>query len=206
MIKHLILDIGNVICAWDPDGLVGMTFSDPADQQEALRVVVNNPDWSALDKGDMSVDEAIWRAQSRTHLAAADIESVYDNFCQSLTALPESMAAMKRAHEHDVPMYILSNMQAHAWEYLQNTFECFSWCTDVVISCEARLIKPDAAIYAHVCNKFSISPESCVFVDDMKENVEAAIAYGMHSVQLTDKHQGGAVIDALADQIVSARL
>lgn len=205
MPSNLILDIGNVICNWNPDGLVGLSFDNPADQQEALRVTVNTPDWLALDRGDMSLDEAIWRAQARTHLEAADIASVYDNLCASLTALPESMAAMARARDKQVPMYILSNMHTHAWEYLQKTFECFGWCTGVVVSCEARLIKPDTAIYQHVCDKFAVTPESCVFVDDMKENIDAAIAFGMGGVQLLDKYKGGEVIDQLVDQIVGER-
>lgn len=205
MYSNLILDIGNVICNWNPDGLVGLTFDNPADQQEALRVTVNTPDWLALDRGDMTVDEAIWRAQARTHLNDSDIASVYDNLCRSLKALPGSMQAMTRARDLGVPMYILSNMQAHAWEYLEKTYDCFGLCSGFVISCEARLIKPDPAIYQHVCDKFSVNPQSCVFVDDMKENIDAAISFGMHGVQLTDKHNGGSVIDGLVDQIVAAR-
>ncbi len=205
MLSNLILDIGNVICNWNPDGLVALTFDDPADREEALRVTVNTPDWLALDRGDMSLDEAIWRAQARTKLAEADIASVYDNLCTSLTALPSTMEAMARARDKDVPMYILSNMQAHAWEHLEKTYECFGWCTGVVISCEAHLIKPDPAIYKHVCEKFDVTPESCVFVDDMKENIDAAIAYGMEGVQLTDKFGGGVVLDGLVDRIVEGR-
>lgn len=205
MPSNLILDIGNVICNWNPDGLVGLTFDDPAEQQEALRATVNTPDWLALDRGDMTLDEAIWRAQARTQLDDQDIASVYDNLCVSLTALPESMAAMARARDQDVPMYILSNMQAHAWDYLQKTFECFSWCSGVVVSCEARLIKPDPAIYQHVCDKFNVTADSCVFVDDMKENIDAAIAFGMGGVQMTDKHNGGEVIDGVVKRIVDSR-
>ena len=202
MLNNLILDIGNVICDWNPDGLVGLTFDDPADQQEALSATVNTPDWLALDRGDMSLDEAIARAQARTHLDANDIASVYGNLCASLTALPESVSAMARARDKGVPMYVLSNMHANAWAYLEKTYECFSWCSGVVVSCEARLIKPDPAIYQHVCDKFSVTPQSCVFVDDMKKNTDAAIEFGMQAVQLTDKQKGGVVIDRLVEQIV----
>lgn len=205
MLKNLILDIGNVICSWNPDGLVGLTFQDPADQQEALRVTVNTSDWLTLDRGEMTVDEAIARAQARTQLADEDIASVYHNLCLSLTALPTTVTAMARARDNGVPMYILSNMQHHAWAYLQKTYECFGWCSGVVVSCEAGLIKPDQAIYQHVCEKFDVTAESCVFVDDMKENIDAAIAFGMQGVQLTDKNKGGEVIDSLVDQIVSLR-
>jgi len=205
MLQNLILDIGNVICNWNPDGLVGQTFDDPADQAEALRVTVNTPDWLALDRGDLSLEDAIARAQARTHLNADDVASVYHNLCSSLTALPSSMQAMARAHEQNVPMYILSNMQEHAWQHLEKTYKCFSWCSGVVVSCRARLIKPDPAIYQYVCDQFSLTPESCVFIDDMKENTEAAIAFGMQSIQLTDKHRGGEVIDGVVEQIVLNR-
>lgn len=205
MLKHLILDIGNVICNWNPEGLAGRTFSDPADQTEALRVTVNTPDWLALDRGVMSLDEAVSRAQARTQLSAEGIASIYDNLCASLEELPSSMAAMKRAHDADVPMYILSNMQDHAWTHLKATYECFSWCSGVVVSCHANLIKPEQAIYQYLCDQYSLAPDSCVFIDDMKENIDAAIAFGMQGVQLTDKFNGGVVIDKLVDEIVANR-
>lgn len=203
--SNLILDIGNVICNWNSDGLVGLTFDYPEDQQEALRATVNTTDWLDLDRGTMTLDEAIRRAQARTDLDDQDVASVYHNLCASLTALPESMAAMERARDQGVPMYVLSNMQAHAWEHLKETFECFSWCTGIVVSFETGLIKPDPAIYQHVCDKFSVTPESCVFIDDLKENIDAAIAFGMEGVQMTDKHNGGEVIDAVVKRIVASR-
>jgi len=206
MLKNLILDIGNVICDWNPEALAGLTFDTPADQAEALRVTVNTPDWLALDRGDMSVDEAIRRAQARTHLDDEDIASVYDNLCVSLVGLPQSMAAMARAHERDVPMYILSNMQAHAWEHLAKTYDCFGLCTGVVVSCEARLIKPDPAIYQHLCSKFGLRAQECVFVDDMKENIDAAIMFGMQGEQLLDKHNGGEMIDSLVERIAGTAM
>jgi len=73
MITNLILDIGNVICDWNPDGLVARTFSDPADQQEALRVTVRTPDWLALDRGTLALEDAVSRAQARTQLAPDEL-------------------------------------------------------------------------------------------------------------------------------------
>ena len=205
MISNLVLDIGNVICDWNPAGLAGLSFDDPADQEEALRVTVRTSDWLALDRGDMQLAEAIARAQARTQLDPSAIASVYDNLCASLRPLQGSVEAMARARDKGVPMYILSNMQEHAWAYLKQTYECFSWCSGYVISCEARLIKPEPAIYQHLCDTFSVTPQSCLFIDDMKENIDAAIAFGMHGEQLTDKHQGGVLIDEVVGRILSLR-
>lgn len=202
MLSNLILDIGNVIFDWNPDGLVASAFSDPGEQVEALSVIVGNPDWLALDRGTMSVEEAIARAQARTTLNSEGIAQVYANLCTSLIELPETTAAMHRAKALGVPIYILSNMQAHAWAHLEKTYDCWDACAGVVVSCDIGLIKPEQAIYRHLCDRFSVAPESCVFVDDMAENIKAAQAFGMQGVQLTNKHEGGQVVDSLVAKIV----
>lgn len=205
MLDNLILDIGNVICDWNPDGLAASAFETPEEQQEALSVTVGNSDWLALDRGTLTLEEAVKRAQARTTLNPEGIARIYANLCTSLLALPGTMDAMHRAKAQDVPIYILSNMQVHAWDYLESTFDCFTACAGVVVSCEAGLIKPEPAIYQYLCDKFSVTPQSCVFVDDMAENIEAAKAFGMQGVQLTNKHAGGQLVDELVARIVAER-
>jgi len=205
MLTTLVLDIGNVICDWNPDGLVATAFDSVADREAALNVTVRNPDWLALDRGDLSVEEAIKRAQARTALNAEGIAKIYANLCTSLEALPETMSAMQKAKKHNIPIYILSNMQKHAWEHLAKTYDCWDACAGVLVSCDVGLIKPDPAIYRSLCDTFSLKASECVFVDDMAENIEAAIEFGMQGVQLTDKHAGGEVLNDLISEIIAAR-
>ena len=205
MLTTLVLDIGNVICDWNPDGLVATAFDSQEDREKALDVTVRNPDWLELDKGTISVEEAIKRAQARTTLDPAGIARIYANLCTSLIALPATMTAMHKAKAANIPIYILSNMQAHAWEYLSKTYDCFDACEGVLVSCDVGLIKPDRAIYQCLCDTFSLTASECVFVDDMAENIEAAKAFGMQGVQLTDKHAGGKVVDSLIAEIVAGR-
>lgn len=205
MLNNLILDIGNVICDWNPDGLAASAFDAPHEQREALSVTVGNPDWLALDRGTLTLEEAIERAQARTSLNPQGIARIYANLCTSLLPLPGTMDAMHRAKAQGIPIYILSNMQVHAWNYLESTFDCWKACQGVVVSCDAGFIKPEPAIFQHLCDKFSVTPESCVFVDDMAENIEAARAFGMQAVQLTDKHAGGLLVDELVARILAER-
>lgn len=202
MLANLILDIGNVICDWNPQGLVATAFDTAEERQAALKVTIEHPDWLALDKGELLIEDAIARAQARTSLNPEGIARVYANLCTSLVALPGTVEAMHRAKAAGVPIYILSNMQIHAWEYLEKTYDCWAACEGVVVSCDAGLIKPDPAIYQHLCDRFSLTPESCVFVDDMPENIEAARLFGMQGVHLTDKHAGGQVVDELVARIL----
>lgn len=202
MPTNLILDIGNVICDWNPKGLIASAFDDASSHQEALAVTIGHADWEKLDQGVMTLEQGIARAQARTSLDPERVAQVYHNLGPSLLALPQSMAAMQRAHDAGVPMYILSNMPHHAWSYLAANHDCFRLCQGVVVSCEAGHVKPDAAIYAHLCERFSLAPQSCVFIDDMKKNTDAAIAFGMQAEQLTDKHAGGKLIDHLLQTVL----
>lgn len=205
MLNNLILDIGNVICDWNPDALIGAAFDSPAEQEEALRVTVGHADWLALDQGLLSMEEGIARAQARTGLNPDGIASIYQNLGASLLALSGTMDAMHRAKAAGVPIYILSNMPKHAWDYLAANHDCWDACEGVVVSCEAGCIKPDAEIYQHLCERFSVTPQSCVFVDDMEKNTAAAIAFGMQAEQLTDKHAGGELVDRLVARILADR-
>jgi len=205
MLSKLILDIGNVICEWNPDALAASAFDDEQDRQAALGATVRNADWLALDSGSMDVEEATARAQARSSLDPSGIAKIYTNLGSTLLPLTGTMEAMHRAKAAGVPIYILSNMARHTWEHLARSHDCWEACEGVVVSCDVGINKPDPAIYQHLCERFSLAPESCVFVDDMAENIEAARAFGMQGVQLTDKYAGGQVVDELVARIVSNR-
>ena len=58
---------------------------------------------------------------------------------------------------------------------------------DVVVdSSRVGLRKPDPRIYQLTCERLGVSPERCLFVDDLACNVEAAARLGMHVIQCLD--------------------
>jgi putative hydrolase of the HAD superfamily len=61
----------------------------------------------------------------------------------------------------------------------------------VVVSASVGLRKPDPAIYTLTLERLdgSISPEECVFVDDLEINCEAARRLGMTAVHFVDAGQ-----------------
>ena len=50
-----------------------------------------------------------------------------------------------------------------------------------VVSAEERLMKPDPAIYRLLCERFSLEPSECLFVDDNEDNCVGARVAGMHA-------------------------
>jgi len=203
MIKNLILDIGNVICVWDPVALSASAFDDPAEQLIAMRATIEHHDWQELDRGVIKTEAALDNASNRCSLDPDRLASIYANLPASLVPIDTTIAAMYRAASAGVPMYILSNMPEESWYYLKTNMDCFSLCKGVVVSSEAKLIKPSPEIYQHLTDKFGLKPEECVFIDDMKVNIDAAIACGWHGEQLLDKSKGGQLIDRLISEIIT---
>jgi putative hydrolase of the HAD superfamily len=56
----------------------------------------------------------------------------------------------------------------------------------VVISHEVGMRKPEARIFRHAVGLLGLAPEQCVFVDDIKANIEAAEALGMTGIHHED--------------------
>lgn len=203
MIKNLILDIGNVICEWNPERLCSMGGGTPEQQAELLEITIKHDDWLLLDKGLINAEQAKHNAIQRSTLPAEMIGAVYDNTPVSLTPLEPTLAAMQRAADAGVPMYILSNMAEHSWHYLKANIDCWRLCKGIVTSWEAQLMKPDKAIYEHLCNQYNLVPAECIFIDDMKVNIDAAIDCGWQGEQLTDPMMGGQLIDDIVARIVA---
>ena len=201
-IDAIVLDIGNVICEWNPLKLVTGSYpgsSSPSDDdvKQVVADTIEQQDWADLDRGTLELDEAIERAVARSSMAATWIESVYRNTPASLVPLAETIDAIKQVSSDGVPLYILSNMQKHAGEHLLREHDFFALFDHIVLSCDCGYVKPEASIYQHTIDVCQLNPATSVFIDDMAENVEGAIACGLQSVQMTDIRSGGSLIRQL---------
>ncbi len=56
----------------------------------------------------------------------------------------------------------------------------------VVISAEVGMRKPEEQIFRHAAGLLGLAPHECVFIDDLKANVDAAEAIGMTGVLHSD--------------------
>ncbi len=55
----------------------------------------------------------------------------------------------------------------------------------VIDSCQVGIRKPEPDIYLLICEKLSLTPSSCLFLDDHPANVEAAIEVGLDALLVT---------------------
>lgn len=90
------------------------------------------------------------------------------------------------AKDSKYKLILLSNTNAfHIEQVIENMtlerYNRFKACFDpFYLSHEIHLSKPSANIYEFVLNENNLKAEECIFIDDTKENTDAAAALGIH--------------------------
>jgi putative hydrolase of the HAD superfamily len=93
------------------------------------------------------------------------------------------LEVFRRLHARGVPTGLLSN----SWGGSDYPREMFPDMFDaVVISAEVGMRKPEPRIYLHAAGLLGLDPAECVFIDDIKANVQAAEDLGFAGVLHSD--------------------
>jgi epoxide hydrolase-like predicted phosphatase len=76
---------------------------------------------------------------------------------------------------------------SNAWDDLRQTMHA-RWNIDglfdeMIISAEVKLVKPDPRIFHLALERLGVQPAEAIFIDDIKENVEAARREGLFAIQ-----------------------
>ena len=95
---------------------------------------------------------------------------------------------------------ILSNSFVGAREREEKLYRFGEMCEVVVYSHEEGCLKPDPRIYRTVCARLDVAPEAAVFLDDVQENVDGAIAVGMQAIRFRDNAQAMTELGALLSE------
>jgi 2-haloacid dehalogenase/putative hydrolase of the HAD superfamily len=92
--------------------------------------------------------------------------------------IAETEFAIEALFARGVPLFGLTNMP---FEVAHKTFAlspAFGRLSDIVISGEVGLLKPDPRIFRLAAQRAGLKPEELLFIDDAAENVAAAAALG----------------------------
>ncbi|MCX6569309.1 MAG: HAD family phosphatase [Candidatus Aminicenantes bacterium] len=77
---------------------------------------------------------------------------------------------------------LLSNTDPERFGFVRRRFPEVLFFEGYVLSYELKLLKPDPAIYFAAARLAGVPPRECVFIDDMEENVEGAVAAGLAGI------------------------
>lgn len=200
---NIVFDLGAVLLQWQPAHLMRAQFPERAlndEQAHALaRTVFSHADWHAFDQGLLSMDEVVQRTVLRLGLPADRLHALVAHIGDRLLPIHETLAVLTQLHamrQSDVAikgkalrLYYLSNMPADYARVLERREHWLGWFDGGVYSGDAKLIKPDPAIFQLLAQRYGLVARHTVFIDDLLTNVEAARALGWTGVHFQNAAQ-----------------
>ena len=201
-ITTIVFDLGGVLVDWNPEYLFLKRFHGDIKKTRWFLENVCTPDWNIMQDAGRTIEEA-----NRLKIAAypeyeSDIIAFYEQwhlmFKGPIKGTLALFEAIKKSENYRY--YALTNWSTETWERGKTLFPFFETFQGIVVSGEEKTIKPFADIYNILFDRFEIAPKNAVFIDDNKQNTEAAIALGMHAIHFNNPTQLDLDLKALGIQ------
>jgi 2-haloacid dehalogenase len=181
----VVFDIGNVLVRWDMRFLFEKVIADKAELDTFLRDVCTMQWHGALDAGATYADaitDLTARFPHYAHLIALYDPRWQETISGAIEGSVEILHALRAA---GVPNYAITNFPAEKFDETCARFPFLGGFDGVVVSGLERIVKPDAAIFQLLLDRYGLNANACVFIDDNAANVAAAKSVGFIALLFT---------------------
>ncbi len=180
MIDTIIFDFGDIFINLDKQATI--------DALEKLGLNHWTEDLNQLnlqfEKGEITEENFLLGIQK--HIPNASIEDIASAWNAILLDFPLHRLEFLQKLSKQYRLFLLSNTDAihiatfereNGASFYGDFYQCFE---KVYFSFEMGMRKPDAEIFNLLLANHNLSPKHTLFVDDKKENTDAAFALGLH--------------------------
>lgn len=180
MIDTIIFDFGDIFINLDKqatiDGLAKLGLSEWNEDLNQLNL--------SFEKGQISRENFLLGFQK--HIPNASLDEIEAAWNAILLDFPLYRLEFLQKLSKKYRLFLLSNTDAiHIDTFERETgtsfysdfYQCFE---KVYFSFEMGMRKPDAEIFNFLINQHELSVKNTLFVDDKKENTDAALTLGLH--------------------------
>ena len=164
--------------------------------------------WAQFEQSKVDIDgfDALFAAEAKTlghHIPGKDVLPLLAGDFR-----PDVIEALRRVKTKFKTGCITNNMPHNAAGgtaagrslYAREIMELF----DVVIeSAKLGIRKPDPRIYQIMCEKLGVTPDQCVFLDDLGGNLKPAKAMGMTTIKVETGPQAIAELETATGMTLS---
>lgn len=194
-LKNIIFDLGGVIVDLNPQrcfeafAQVGITNAS-----DLFKPPYADPFWRATEVDGISTVEscALIRSLSGTTVPDDDIVWAWNQFLERITdARKQRLLALGKHYR----VFLLSNTNEMHWNYTAQqllpyqTSTASDYFEHVFLSYKMHLAKPQVEIFAEALSQAGLQAEETLFIDDRKENCDAAAQLGIrtyHNLHVDD--------------------
>ncbi|MBR5227151.1 MAG: HAD family phosphatase [Clostridia bacterium] len=182
MIKNIIFDISNVILNFNVSEVLTSFTKVKENQKFILDNIINSPEWlgnSLIDTGFIKREDAIEIVKDRTNHVKDKLISNFWNTYNDFAFIDNRVIDLiKQLKNNNYRVYLLSNTNPYTHDFVSKS-GVFELVDGYVLSYIEHQIKPYQGIYKTLINRYNLTAEECLFIDDKYENVKTANELGI---------------------------
>lgn len=188
-IDTVIFDLGNVLLSFDPIAYLRQDFKDEKVLKSVCREIFGSKEWLQLDRGTIDDETFAQIISDRIPEHKELIKRKLENWQEILEPIAPAVDLIPQLKEQGYKLYILSNFHKQAFKDVYEKYDFFKYFDGQVISSDWKLLKPEKEIYLKLMELYHIEPTRAVFIDDSKDNTDAAEKLGFHTVHFEETKQ-----------------
>lgn len=178
----MLFDFGGVLTTPVWDSFAAFCNTEGLDEDAVKTLFKTDPeaiaDLRKLELGEMSEYE--FERIFGKRLGIADPDGLIVSLFAGMQPQPEMVEVVREIRRSEMQSGLMSN----SWSTDHYDRELLAELFDIsVISAEVHMHKPQPEIYRLAAERLEVTPEECLFVDDLQENCDGAEAVGMTAIR-----------------------
>ena len=183
MISTIIFDLGGVLIDWNPE----YVFRELIPDEERRRFFFENictHEWNIEQDAGRLLSDATEMLILEHPDWAPEIRTYYDRWEEMLGGpIQETVDLLREIKDSgEYRLLALTNWSNETFPVALGLYDFLQWFEGIVVSGDERTRKPFAEIYEILLDRYGVTPEEAVFIDDSLKNVEGAEAVGINGI------------------------
>jgi len=183
-IDAIIFDLGGVLIDWNPSYVFDQMFDDGEKKKHFFENICT-PDWNEKQDAGRSLKEATEELVQKHPEWKEYIEAYYGRWKEMLGGpihdTVEIFKQLKKTGKYKI--YALTNWSAETFPVALELYEFLHWFDGRVVSGEEKMRKPFPEFYQLILDRFQLTPQETLFIDDNLRNAEAAKNLGIKTIR-----------------------
>ena len=188
-IDTVVFDIGNVLTDFAWDKFLSDKGYDEAMIKRMAKATVESDDWVEYDKGNLTNEEIIERFVENDPEIGDELKDAFQNIDGIILKREKTIPWIKALQAAGYKVLYLSNFSGQALEGCPDAMAFIEETDGGILSFREHVVKPEPEIYHLLEERYNLTPEKTVFIDDTKVNIEAAIKLGWKGIVYRDYAQ-----------------
>ena len=188
-IDTIIFDVGNVLMDFNWQYYLNSFHFDDTKYNLIADATFRNSLWDEYDRGGLPDEEYFNRFAANAPQYQSEIRRILTNVGETVRLFDYTVDWVKHLKKEGYRLYILSNYAHYTYQQTVHKMEFLPYMDGTLFSYTVQQRKPYHCIYKTLLEKYHITPERAVFLDDRTDNIQSARDMGINGIIFTGYQQ-----------------